>query len=282
MPPSPMAGPMDRAAAMPPPGMPPGMPSPAGPSAAPAPPPEPPITLDLGEGDYSVQVSVGKSFLTQREQNLDLLTAMVEATKGAIAPQIIDLWAEMLDGPMGRKLAKRFRSQNPNLERGAGQLPPEIQGQMQQMQQALQEAQAQLQAAQQELKAGTAKAEIDAATKRAELESKERIEGMRIQQQFDLERFKAAEARALQDDQQAHQVALEQMKLKIGSVEAALAHERSLAAAEASDDRQFAASEAADARQADFDREAFAREAAQMPPAPPEPEPPAPDPEPYV
>lgn len=166
---------------MPPAGMlPPGMPMPGAPPA-----PRPKLyRLDDG-GSYSVAISVGKAVQTQREANLEVIQSMIEATKGQVAPLLVDIWAEMLDGPMSRRIAERFRKMNPQLAAAAGEgpppVPPQVQAQMQQMQQQIQQMGQALQQAQQELATQQAKVQAEIETAKMEMASRERIAALQTQ-----------------------------------------------------------------------------------------------------
>lgn len=153
-----------------------------------APPKAAPKSYDLQDGgEYMCQVTVGRSFMTEREANLGFLETVLESTKGAAAPLIMDLYAEQMGGPLGRKMAERFRQANPALQDGA--MPPQAMAQIQQMQQQMQLLQQELQQAQQDVKAQTQKAAADLTATKLEIESRERIAAMQIQ--ADLAKTKA-------------------------------------------------------------------------------------------
>jgi DNA polymerase III alpha subunit (gram-positive type) len=156
----------------------------------------PPKVYDLKRGEYSVVVTVGKSSLTQRDANATMIQSVIEASGGQAAPFLLDIWAEQVDSPMGKKVAKRLKMANPALaaeDSGQPQVPPQIQAQMQQMQQQMQQqgqalqqaqqavqmdsakAQAQTQIEQMKAQAAGQQAQTDAAAKKAEIDSKERI-----------------------------------------------------------------------------------------------------------
>lgn len=239
-------------------------------------------TYDLQDGDdYTVQVSVGKSFATEREANLGLLETIIEATKGQAAPLLMDLWAEQLGGPMGREMAKRFRDANPALKGDQqGGIPPQVQQQMQMAQQQMAELQQKLQEAEQKVAAQTEKAKADLVIAQMEIQSKERIASMQVQ--ADLAKTKATlgskEGIALLEAEEArlshmadtahsaqmlraeHEHALQNETA--GRLHEALSHtgDRRHAAQEAERDRAHAGREAERGRQDTQQREAAARQ----------------------
>ena len=95
--------------------------------------------FDLKTGKYDVAVDTGPSFTTQREeaatQMMELLRAFPQA-----APFIGDLLAKNLDWPGADEIADRLKAMlPPQIQKQEGQnLPPEVTGQMQQMQQQMQ------------------------------------------------------------------------------------------------------------------------------------------------
>lgn len=157
------------------PGLPPGL---AGRVTLPpgAPPQPEPEHYDLHDGaEYASQVSVGKSFATQRDANAGLIETLIKAVP-EIAPQVLDIWAENLDGPMATKLSERIRKLNPNLkDDGDLGIPPAVQAQMQAMQQQLQALQQQLQQAQFALQTDKVKSDAQIKIKSMELQLEERL-----------------------------------------------------------------------------------------------------------
>lgn len=144
-----------------------------------APPPMPPevqqYSLNDG-GDYMVTVTVGRAYATEREATAAAIEAIMKAAP-QLVPVLVDLWVENLDTPTSQQIVERLRQMNPMLQ-GQAPIPPEIQAQMQALQQQLGEMQGMLQAAQQELKANQAKIDAEVAMKQADLASRERIAGL--------------------------------------------------------------------------------------------------------
>lgn len=205
----------------------------------PLPPPERYDIARIAKGS-GITMDVGPSAKTQRDENIDILQALVEgdpAMKGALA----DIIAEEIGGPVGRKVAERMRALNPKLAtpEGAEGLPPEAQAQiaqrdaqiqemgaaMQEMQKALETQQAKQQAQvevarirlQGDLLKARAKAEADAITSRAKLQAD--IEKLAAEHANDarLEEFRAAMEKALQDDQQRHDIFMAELDAAIAS-----------------------------------------------------------------
>mgnify|MGYP003146377349 CR=1 FL=1 len=90
---------------------------------------------DMGLGRYDVTVSVGPSFQTRRQDATDALTKFIQAYP-AVFPQIGDLLAENMDWPGAKQVAARLRKMlPPNLQEDVNlaQLPPAVQGRLQQM-----------------------------------------------------------------------------------------------------------------------------------------------------
>lgn len=214
----------------------------------------------------SITMDVGPSYKTQRDENIDILQGLVEgdpAMKGALA----DIIAEEIGGPVGRKVAERMRLLNPKLATpdGAEGLPPEAQAQiaqrdaqiqemgaaMQQMQQALETQQAKQQAQievarirlQGDLLKAKAKAEADAVTSRAKLEAEIGKLSAEHANDTQIEEFKAAMQKALQDDEQRHDIFMAELDAAIAA-DAAATQARREGASEARGALRDAAGEA--------------------------------------
>jgi hypothetical protein len=175
-------------------GVPPGMP----------PPPEAEHFQLHKDAEYTVVVTVGKSFSTQREEATAMMGQLAEA-----APQMVpfysDLWVRMMDFPGKDAIADRLKKMlPPQLQEDAQGnprgLPPEAQAQIQQLTMALQQAQQELQQAKSGIAQAQIKAESDQKIKGAELESKGQI----AQMQADIDRMKLAiDAQIAQQKMQA-------------------------------------------------------------------------------
>jgi hypothetical protein len=142
-----------------------------------------PVTLnDLTIGAYEVQIEMGPSFSTQREEARDGMQALMQALGPQSAMLFTDLFAKMQDWPLADKIAKRAHALLPPpiqaLEaQESGEPPPQIppappspemqlqmaQHQMEQerLQQETQFKSAQLQLDQQKIEAEMRKAEME-------------------------------------------------------------------------------------------------------------------------
>jgi hypothetical protein len=140
---------------------------------------------DLTAGKYDLTVSSGPSFTTRREEAAMQMESFIQKVPQA-APLIGDLYAEALDWPLAGKIGERLKLLlPPELQESGGgqpQIPPELQGQIQQGMQVIQQQGQQLQQAQQRIQA----LEQGAAMKARELDLKEqelRIKGFEAETQ---------------------------------------------------------------------------------------------------
>jgi hypothetical protein len=141
------------------------------------------IRLDVGK--YDVVVDVGPSYATKRQESAENLLNLMKTIPGQ-APLIADLAVKNLDFPAAQELAERLTP--PQFKKDAGaQIPPEIQAQLQQMQMVMQEQEQQLQAQAQII-----------ANKRLELESREKIEILKMQSHEMIELAKLEHKEALE------------------------------------------------------------------------------------
>ncbi len=109
--------------------------------------------IDLKAGEYSVAVSVGKSYTTRRQETAAFLTELIGAVPPEMAAAIAPAMIEAQDSPDAKRIAEIAKNAlPPALQKGyddqgdgqGPQIPPEVEAQMAQLQQALQEAQQQL------------------------------------------------------------------------------------------------------------------------------------------
>lgn len=169
---------------------------------------EPPGTqmIDLKKGVYRVVVTVGKSFKTQREEAVALLSDLINSAPGAAAI-VTDVLVENVDAPGFDKLAKRFKALLPPpvqaVEMQNANLPPEaqaalagMQGQMKQMQEQMQQMGQELQgrAAEQQNKLQIAQLQMqsDQQLKMAELQMRREVEMAKIQAGMQSDQGKAS------------------------------------------------------------------------------------------
>jgi hypothetical protein len=136
-----------------------------------------PRFLDLRNGEYSVEVSVGKSFPTQREENAEMLRSIIESAPG-LTPMLADLMVEQLDTPIAKRAAERLRKMNPQIqesEQGEQELPPEVQQKMQAMEQQMQQMTQVLEQQNEEIKSNRYKVDKDYDARIKELQVRREI-----------------------------------------------------------------------------------------------------------
>lgn len=117
---------------------------------------------DLTAGKYDLTVTTGPSFTTRREEAAAQMTELVRAFPQA-APFVADIMARNFDWPGADEIAKRFEAMNPAKQQ---EIPPQIQQQLQEMQQAIQK----LAGENQSLKQGHDIKAFDAETNRLKVE----------------------------------------------------------------------------------------------------------------
>lgn len=130
------------------------------------------VTYRMDVGKYDVAVETGPSFATKRQE---AAAAMLDLTKSYpnMFPIIGDLMVKNLDIPGATEMAERLKKVAPPgviEDKNQKPIPPEVQAQMQQMQQMVEQLTSQLNKSQDELDQKT-----------RELESRERIEFSKMQ-----------------------------------------------------------------------------------------------------
>lgn len=121
---------------------------------------------DITAGKYDLTVKSGPSFTSRREEAALQMESLLQKVPGA-AQLIGDLYAEALDWPMADKIAERLKTLLP--PQAQGQLPPQVQQQMEQGMAMIQ----QLQGENAKLKAGEQAQAMDHQLKQRELALKE-------------------------------------------------------------------------------------------------------------
>lgn len=142
----------------------------------------------LSDGKYDVVVETGPSYATKRQE---AVAAMLEMTSKypQIAQVAGDLMVKNMEWPGAQEIAERLKKTLPPGvidDKNKKPLPPEVQAQMQQMDQMIQALTKQLNEAQDKLD-----------TKAIELESKERIEMAKIQANIEIEMAKMGSKEAV-------------------------------------------------------------------------------------
>jgi len=148
-----------------------------------------------GMGKYDVTVSVGPAYQTRRQENLSLMTELMQGPLGAVLSQVApDLVVSMMDFQIAPKLMDRMKKILPPelQDEKQGDIPAQVQQQMQQAQQmieqltgALNEAKAENASKMAEIEATNqakmAIAQLQSETERAKLETQAAIEMAKIQ-----------------------------------------------------------------------------------------------------
>ncbi len=133
-----------------------------------------PKRYDLGVGKYDVAVDTGPSYATKRQEAVDSMMSFLQAYPNA-APIIGDLFAKNMDWPGAQEIADRLKKTLPpelqDQPDGGEPLPPQVQGQLQQMNQMIEMLTQQVNAAQEDAQLERLKYE----DKELDRQSKERI-----------------------------------------------------------------------------------------------------------
>lgn len=146
------------------------------------------VTYDMNKGKFDVVVETGPAFATKRQE---AAATMIEITKAN--PQIMqaagDLMVKNMDWPGATEVADRLRKMLPPglaEDKDKKPVPPEVVAQMQQQSQIIEQLTQQLNVATEEIK-----------TKKYELDSKERIETMKLETQAAIELAKLESGEAV-------------------------------------------------------------------------------------
>lgn len=156
-----------------------------------------PKLYDLTTGKYDIVVKSGPSFNSRREESATQMMALVQA-RPEIAPLIGDLIAKNLDWPGADEIGERLKAMLPP-QLQPGQLPPEIQQQIQQAQQLVQQGQqamGELHGENEQLKLAIKDKAGELEIKRAELALKEKELALKAAESSAELQMKAAELQA--------------------------------------------------------------------------------------
>lgn len=125
--------------------------------------------IDLKAGEYAVQATVGKAYATRREEASDAIGNVMKVVPPEMAAVIAPAWLEEQDYPGAKKIAEIAKHALPPQLASAYQddqddsgIPPQVQAQLQQLQQQLQQATQAIQTDQAKQQATIQKAQIDA------------------------------------------------------------------------------------------------------------------------
>ena len=139
---------------------------------------------DLTAGKYDLTVTTGPSFTSRREEAAASMTEMVRAFPAA-APIIMPELAKQLDWPGADKIADKME------EMASGQVPPELQKQMQEMQAQMQKLAQENQQLKQDQSTKIAEIQADQQIQMLKVQSEEKIAAAKIQSQQQVEFYKA-------------------------------------------------------------------------------------------
>jgi hypothetical protein len=142
-------------------------------------------------GEHQYTVSTGPSYNSQREAATAFADTLAQSSE--IFPMIGDLVVKLKDlGPIGDEIAERLHKMLPpqlQKQEGQAEIPPQVEQELQQMGQMIERLTAALNEAQDQLQ-----------SKKLEVDSKEKIEGAKLELQRDIETAR---------------IELEKMKLKV-------------------------------------------------------------------
>ena len=229
--------------------------------------------IDLSKGEYSVAVTVGKSYTTRREEGVAQMGALSEAAPDLV-PSYADIWVENMDFPGARQIADRLKKAlPPQLQDGGEDGEPSPQALQQQLQQAaeamkiqtmrIQELEEVIKTdqvkAQQSLQETTLKAQADVAKEAARLESEQELARL----EADV-KVKIAEIQANTQFGVAElKAGLDSAKMRLAHIETLMGHTAEAAQIEseqAHDAEQMERNRQAEAQGAEADRQLQARE----------------------
>lgn len=205
--------------------------------------------LDLSAGEYSVAVTIGKSFTTRREESVAAMGQLAEAAP-QMMPSIADLWVKNMDFPGAMQIADRLKKMLPpqlqEQEDGQPQIPPQVQAQMQQLAEMNKLLADELKAKTEVIQRDLAKEAAETDRARMEIESKQAIAALNSQTQIELERLKqqgAAMAAQMSANVELERFRLEQLQAYNAQL-MTQAHDAEMQQAGADQDRQAAAQQA--------------------------------------
>lgn len=140
------------------------------------------------DADWNIAVTVTKNFDTRREAQNSQLTELINSAPEQMLPVVGDLAFEYDDGPASPQIAQRMKAvlapAVAQIANGDTPLPPQVQAQMAQSQQAMQAMQQELQRLQQIIQAKQVEAQTKIAETQMEIASKEKIALMQVSAQL--------------------------------------------------------------------------------------------------
>lgn len=139
---------------------------------------------DFTAGKYDLTVTTGPSFTSRREEAAASMTEMVRAFPAA-APIIMPELAKQLDWPSADKIAEKME------EMSSGQVPDQVQKQMQDMQAQLQQLAQENKKLKEDKSEKIAEIQADQKIQMIKVQSEEKIAAAKIQSQQQIEFYKA-------------------------------------------------------------------------------------------
>ena len=157
--------------------------------------------FDLKTGKYDVTISTGPSYQSRRQEDRAMLLGMLQGPMGQlVASRAGDLVAKTLDSPIAKDLATRLtppdiaqQGQSPEMPPQAMQQFQQMDGMIQQLQQALAEAQDQIQSEQikAQTQMQTEQAKIQADWAKANLDAETRVQIAQMNNETELIKIQA-------------------------------------------------------------------------------------------
>jgi hypothetical protein len=148
--------------------------------------------FDLGVGRFDVTITTGPSYASRRQESVQSIVQLVQAYP-QLLPVVGDILMENMDWPGARQLAQRMKRMVPqevkDPEDGQPEIPPEVQQELNQLQQHLQAAMAALQEKDDIIKTKAQELAMQGQIKKFEIASKERME--ESQHRFELTKLEA-------------------------------------------------------------------------------------------
>ncbi|TIR87351.1 MAG: hypothetical protein E5X05_01250 [Mesorhizobium sp.] len=139
---------------------------------------------DLTAGKYDLTVETGPSFTTRREEFVAAATELIRANP-QIAPAIGPELVKSMDFPNADKIAQKLEGM------ASGQLPPEVQKQMQDLQTKLQQLQQENEQLKSDKSDKIAEIQSNEQIEMQKIASEERLAGIRVQSEKQVAFFKA-------------------------------------------------------------------------------------------
>jgi hypothetical protein len=139
--------------------------------------------FNLREGRFSVRVQVGQSYTTQRQEASTTMLEVVGANP-SLMPLVGDLLFQQMDWPGAQAMAERLKKMLPPAlqdDQAGAPVPPQVQAQLQQAGQMVEALTQRVNELTQAIETDAVKASRDAAIKKMELESRERVAAMQVQ-----------------------------------------------------------------------------------------------------